>query len=118
MAAPFVVVGPAEISVSGSPSGSTALVSRLEMGTVSDELADRVNIAGYAMGAGFPMGLFQKPPCMAHAPPLSVPASGCPLVPVKAQPPPVLAPPPPSTVLHMMLAFRVANERVAPWLAA
>ena len=45
MAAPFMLAGPTLTSESGVPSGSTALVRRLEMGIVSGELAVRVNSA-------------------------------------------------------------------------
>ena len=44
----------------------------------------------------------QKPPCNVKLPPLIVPASGCPIVPVTEYTPPVLVPPPPSMVYQSM----------------
>jgi hypothetical protein len=40
----------------------------------------------------------QKPPSSVKLPPLILPASGWPMVPLTAYTPPVLVPPPPSTV--------------------
>lgn len=64
-------------------------------GVVADEVLVAVDV-----GVATDSGANQKPPCTANAPPVSVAAAGCPMVPPSSYAPPVLkvAPPPAITL--------------------
>src|SRR5438128_2092869 len=116
--APLVLVALTEARESRSPSGSEALVNKSAMGISNEVLAARANIAVPATGGRLAMAPFQKPPCIAQPPPESLPASGWPIVPVKAQLPLALTPPPPSTVYQSMLAANELGSRGTESLGA